>query len=66
MLTATLYTDAGGEHRWRITAENGNTIGDSGEGYKNRADARAELERILGIEREADLGRDDVEIVEEP
>ena len=33
------YTDAGGEHRWRLKASNGRIIADSGEGYSTRANA---------------------------
>lgn len=34
------YTDRAGEHRWRFRADNGRILADSGEGYKNLADAR--------------------------
>ncbi len=32
------YRDQHAEWRWRIIAENGNILADSGEGYRNRAD----------------------------
>ena len=34
-----VYEDAAGEFRWRLVAENGEVLGDSGEGYVNRTDA---------------------------
>ncbi len=33
-----LYKDSRGEWRWRLEAANGNTLADSGEGYKNQTD----------------------------
>lgn len=30
-----VYRDADGDRRWRFKAANGNTLADSGEGYKN-------------------------------
>lgn len=40
-----LYQDKKSEWRWRHTAVNGNIIGASSEGYKNRADALKNAER---------------------
>ena len=34
-----VYLDAAGEHRWRLTAANGEIIGASSEGFKARASA---------------------------
>ncbi len=36
-----VYPDAKGEHRWRLKADNGQKIADSGEGYKNKADCES-------------------------
>jgi len=33
-----VYKDNAGEFRWRLFAQNGKVIADSGEGYKNRGD----------------------------
>ncbi|MCV0218824.1 DUF1508 domain-containing protein [Stenotrophomonas sp. Ps181] len=33
-----VYKDSAGEFRWRLFAQNGKVIADSGEGYKNRGD----------------------------
>jgi len=33
------YIDKAGEHRWRVTAKNGNIVAASTEGYSNRVDA---------------------------
>lgn len=34
------YQDETGEWRWKLVAHNGNTMADSGEGYKNYDDMR--------------------------
>lgn len=39
------YKDNKGEYRWRRTAPNGQIVGSSHEGYKNRADAVANAKR---------------------
>ena len=33
-----IFKDKTGEFRWRLVADNGKTIADSGEGYNNKAD----------------------------
>jgi len=33
------YTDARGEHRWRLLSSNGRILADSGEGFKTRGGA---------------------------
>ena len=33
-----VYKDTSDEYRWRLKADNGETVGDSGEGYKNKND----------------------------
>ncbi|MCO7398307.1 DUF1508 domain-containing protein [Stenotrophomonas maltophilia] len=33
-----IYKDTANEFRWRLYAQNGRVVADSGEGYKNRAD----------------------------
>jgi uncharacterized protein YegP (UPF0339 family) len=33
-----MYQDSGGEWRWRVVADNGKVVADSGEGYINRVD----------------------------
>lgn len=39
MASVTIYQDKKNEWRWRLTAANGRIVAESGEGYKNRADA---------------------------
>ena len=39
------YKDVRGEWRWRRTAPNGNIVGASAEGYKNRGDCEANARR---------------------
>lgn len=41
-----LYTDTAGYWRWRLVAANNRTIADSGEGYYNKADARAGIDLV--------------------
>lgn len=44
-----IYGDSNGEWRWRIKARNGQTLGDSGEGYathSNVEDAIARLNKV--------------------
>jgi uncharacterized protein YegP (UPF0339 family) len=42
------YKDKNGEWRWRLKSPNGNTIADSGEGYKNKADCEAGIGLVKG------------------
>lgn len=44
----TVTRDELGDWRWRIIAGNGRTIGSSSEGYRNRAKALRNLERVTG------------------
>lgn len=46
--TVTVYRDAAGEWRWTRTAENGETVADSAEGYANRADCAAMAVEVNG------------------
>ncbi len=39
------YTDTKSEHRWRRTAPNGNIVGASTEGYKNKLDCTSNAEK---------------------
>ena len=39
------YKDKAGEWRWRRTAPNGNIVGASSEGYKNRSDCEDNARR---------------------
>jgi uncharacterized protein YegP (UPF0339 family) len=41
-----VYRDAAGEWRWRLVHRNGNILGDSGEGYTRRRDARRAIEAV--------------------
>jgi len=44
--TFELYEDKGGEFRWRLRHDNGNIVGDGGEGYSRRSGARDAIERV--------------------
>ncbi|MUW13704.1 DUF1508 domain-containing protein [Halorubrum sp. CBA1125] len=44
--TFELFEDAGGEWRWRLRHDNGNVIGDSGEGYASKSNAKRALSRV--------------------
>lgn len=41
-----LYKDTAGEWRWRLIADNGNIMADSGEGYVNKQDAISAIHAI--------------------
>jgi uncharacterized protein len=41
-----VYQDNKGEHRWRVIASNGQTIGSSSEGYKAKADAEKAIDVV--------------------
>ena len=45
------YKDKKGEYRWRRTASNGEIVGSSHEGYKNRKDCIANAERAGYVEK---------------
>ena len=40
-----VYQDKGGDWRWRRTASNGNIVGSSCQGYANRSDCEANMNR---------------------
>ncbi|WP_435115246.1 DUF1508 domain-containing protein [Halolamina sp. C58] len=44
--TFELYEDKSGEFRWRLRHDNGNIVGDGGEGYSRRSGAREAIERV--------------------
>jgi uncharacterized protein YegP (UPF0339 family) len=56
--TYELYVDNANEWRWRLLSENGNNLGNSGEGYKNFTDA---FNIVARIKKESD----DVRIIKE-
>jgi len=41
-----IYRDDAGEYRWRLTADNGEIVADSGEGYVRKTDCRNGLENF--------------------
>jgi uncharacterized protein YegP (UPF0339 family) len=49
--TITVYRDATGEWRWRLTAANGEPIANSGEGYTRRNDAIQAVYRLVTLTR---------------
>ena len=49
-----VYEDNAGEYRWRLTADNGEVVADSGEGYSDRSGATEAVERVTGYAPEAD------------
>jgi len=44
--TFELFEDAGGKWRWRLRHDNGNVIGDSGQGYASKSNAERALARV--------------------
>ena len=54
MPTVDVYADNAGEWRWRLTADNGQIIAVSGEGYVKRSHAERMAEQISGLPPAAD------------
>lgn len=52
--TIELYEDNAGQWRWRLVAENGNIIADSGEGYASKSNAKRAIESVKQHGSEAD------------
>jgi len=49
-----VYEDDAGEFRWRVRAENGNVVADSGEGYTRKNEAENAVERVRDYAPDAD------------
>ena len=47
-MTYYYYKDAKGEWPWRLKADNGRIIADSGEGYKNEQECLDDINRVRG------------------
>lgn len=56
-----IFHDEAGEYRWRLYHRNGNRLGDSGEGYANRAGARQAIDHLRETihEREIEVYKDE-------
>ncbi|GCF13625.1 hypothetical protein Harman_15600 [Haloarcula mannanilytica] len=50
-----VYEDNAEEWRWRLRADNGELVADSGEGYANRSKAMDAVERVQSYAADADL-----------
>ena len=44
--TIEVYEDNAGEYRWRLVHDNGNVLGDGGEGYASRRNAERAVDRV--------------------
>lgn len=53
--TFTVYRDAAGQYRWRLTAANGRTIADSAEAYTRRRDCLRAVDTVLAAIFDADI-----------
>ena len=63
-----VYEDDAGEYRWRLLADNGEILGDSGEGYADRGGAEDAVDRVREYAPDADtldVGRAAFEIYED-
>ena len=48
-MKAKFYVDKAGKHRWNVSdGDNGDILGDGGQGYANEADAIHGFERVTG------------------
>ncbi|WP_436911573.1 DUF1508 domain-containing protein [Halosimplex marinum] len=52
--TIEVYEDSAGEYRWRLRHDNGNVLGDGGEGYASRSNARRAVDRVQSYVGPAD------------
>lgn len=41
-----VYTDSGGNYRWRLIASNGQTVASSGEAFDSKSNARRAAENV--------------------
>jgi uncharacterized protein YegP (UPF0339 family) len=56
-----LYRDSADDFRWRLRADNGNVVADSGQGYSRRTDC----ERGIEIVKEQASGAEVIDQVED-
>jgi uncharacterized protein YegP (UPF0339 family) len=56
-----MYRDRAGQWRWRLIHENGNVLGDSGQGYSSRSKARQGLDSVRSNVAEATVDHGDDE-----
>lgn len=50
-----IYRDSAEEYRWRLRADNGNIVADSGQGYSRRTDCENGIEHVRNQAANADL-----------
>ncbi len=50
-----VYSDAAGEHRWRLRSENGRIVADSGQGYASEQGAEEASDAMTDYATEADI-----------
>jgi uncharacterized protein YegP (UPF0339 family) len=41
-----IYLDSNSEYRWRLRAQNGKVVADSGEGYKKKASCKKAITKV--------------------
>ena len=54
-MTFVIYCDKANEWRWNLKAANGKIIADSGEGYKNKADALHGIDLVKSTNSQTDI-----------
>jgi uncharacterized protein YegP (UPF0339 family) len=50
-----IFKDRGGEYRWRLRADNNETIADSSEGYKSKASCEHGIELVKRLAPAAEV-----------
>ena len=63
-----VFEDDAGEYRWRLVADNGNIVADSGEGYSSQSAAEDAVERVrehAGAANVLDIGQAAFEVFED-
>jgi uncharacterized protein YegP (UPF0339 family) len=50
-----IFKDRGGEYRWRLRADNNETIAGSSEGYKSKASCEHGIELVKRLAKDAEV-----------
>ena len=59
MATFVIHADKGGEYRWKLVADNGQTTATSGESFDSKSNARRAAEAVRESAAKADIEEQD-------
>ena len=57
LMVIVFFKDKKSEYRWRMLADNGRIVADSGEGYKNKTDCLSGIELVFGKISSSESGK---------